>query len=111
MSLMLSFVALSAFSFTTNDVLGSRNKKAVVVNDCSDVSKVIEISVVKITPGGINWSFVGEYDNENNYITIYNTGNGRRTCVASGTPSVNYNKKGNRKKYNATLNDTYYFNI
>ena len=100
--LILSISCIYAFSTTNKSIAQSENDVTV------SISEIKTISVVKIVGSAVNHSFSGKYDTEENYIRIYNK-DGKE--VASGNAKINYDRKGNKKNYNAHLNETYYFNV
>lgn len=94
----------SIYAFNTIDEKDAPNETNVTVS----ISETKTVSVVKIIGTATNYSFSGKYDTEENYIRVFNK-DGKE--VASGKAKINYDRKGNKKNYNAHLNETYYFNI
>lgn len=105
-SFILSLVAFFAFTTPTASLQTSDNNISI------SSQYVSTIDVVKISGSGnfqaTNYGFYGKYDEETNYIEIYNRNSNK--LVASGKAQINYNTKGKAKNYNARLGD-YYFNV
>lgn len=95
-------------SFTSFDTNKTKESMKIEQNDTSIVS-VCKITDVGTTGTASNCSFYGEYDEDSNYITIYD----RRTKkqVASGTVRTNRDTRGQKKNYDYCIQSTYFFNL